>query len=391
MKLLLKNKSIKKIITLLFCIFSLFCLNTIAYSAFSSTMNITGLAHSRVEADVRITNFSLDELENATSSYEEFSKETTSSQVIFEENAYVIYKVEVTNYGSTDIGIYEITGIPENVSYELIDYKLKDKLCNINGKCNSYATKIFYIKIMASNLEIEFTLNYIFEPYHQITYTNFTYSEEYPNSILNNDTITIDLSKDKPGVVFVKSLDEIEYKYVYDTKVLTLYNVSAPITIEAMADIISKYSYTGATQTFAAPYDGVYRIELWGAQGGSYSDESFLGGLGGYTSGEISLSKGTKLNVIVGSIGSGLTGGYNGGASTMNGSYGIAGGGATDIRTTTSTLSRIMVAAGGGGAAKRGGNYGDGNGGYGGGLTGGTGTSINNSNAYGYGVGYGGE
>ena len=145
MKMLIKSKSTKIVITLLLCIFSLFYLSTVAYSAFSSTMNITGLAHSRIEADVRITELSLYEAVNATSSYEEFSKNTIFSQITFEENAYAIYKIEVTNYGETDIGIYSIDGIPDGITYELIDYNLKDKICNNSGKCNNYAEKEFYI------------------------------------------------------------------------------------------------------------------------------------------------------------------------------------------------------------------------------------------------------
>ena len=31
---------------------------------------------------------------------------------------------------------------------------------------------------------------------------------------------------------------------------------------------VREYSYTGNYKTFSVPYDGVYRIELWGANGG---------------------------------------------------------------------------------------------------------------------------
>ena len=81
MKSIFKSKSTKIVITLLFCIITIFFLSTIAYSAFSSTMNITGLAHSRVEADTRITNFTVDEIVNATSSYEEFGKDHISTSI----------------------------------------------------------------------------------------------------------------------------------------------------------------------------------------------------------------------------------------------------------------------------------------------------------------------
>ena len=138
------------------------------------------------------------------------------------------------------------------------------------------------------------------------------------------------------------------------------------------------YSYTGNYQEVIIPVDGVYQIELWGAQGGSASGYSI--GLGGYTKGDISLNKNDKLYIYVGgagqAIGKGSGGaGWNGGGQGINvhdsNNRSSGGGGATDIRLssgawndTTGLRSRIMVAAGAGGAS----NYG--NGGAGGGLIG---------------------
>lgn len=166
------------------------------------------------------------------------------------------------------------------------------------------------------------------------------------------------------------------------------------------------YSYTGNYQTFVAPATGNYKIELWGASGGDFAP--ILGGKGGYTSGDIYLIKDTALYVYIGGSPSGEAGGYNGGGSLAAGQgiYGSAGGGATDIRLvsgawndTTSLISRIMVAGAGAGANYR--NYvdqacgyGEGAGGYGGGLIGGTGESIKHTSVggctYGWGIGTGG-
>ena len=136
------------------------------------------------------------------------------------------------------------------------------------------------------------------------------------------------------------------------------------------------YEYTGAPQTFKAPYTGKYKIELWGAQGGTgkvedYDDSSStpFGGLGAYTLGEISLISGTELYIYVGGKGGDAitvktlaNAGYNGGGigaigGNDNDASG-AGGGATDVRLVNgdwnnfdSLKSRIMVAAGGGGSA----------------------------------------
>ena len=159
------------------------------------------------------------------------------------------------------------------------------------------------------------------------------------------------------------------------------------------------YDYTGDSQEFIAPVSGIYKVELWGAQGGDSTN--LLGGLGGYVSGNIKLEEIKKLYIYVG--GRGVTngnfgqevpenheelsygfseGGYNGGGSSGNQSiYNGSGGGATDIRIVNgnwndfnSLKSRIMVAGGGGGSSK----YHSYNcqGGVGGGLIGGNGIAI---------------
>ncbi|MDF2905376.1 MAG: hypothetical protein K0R34_697 [Herbinix sp.] len=138
------------------------------------------------------------------------------------------------------------------------------------------------------------------------------------------------------------------------------------------------FNYTGAVQTYTAPETGYFRLESWGASGGG-STNQIVGshaGLGGYTSGEIYLTKGQTLQIYVGGQGAyssalGTGGGYNGGGNGGPGGYG--GGGATDIRTDSSITNRVIVAGGGGGADNAGGAVGgidDGSGGAGGGLVG---------------------
>ena len=135
-------------------------------------------------------------------------------------------------------------------------------------------------------------------------------------------------------------------------------------------------------------------MECWGAQGGGYS--TILGGKGAYCSGIFSISQATNIYVYVGCGGRAsstedISDIFNGGGSTIyqtdweNKRWYGSGGGATDIRLTNgdwnnfnSLKSRIMVAAGGGGiyytTEKNGAE--SCNGGYGGALTGGNGTSL---------------
>ena len=146
------------------------------------------------------------------------------------------------------------------------------------------------------------------------------------------------------------------------------------------------YSYTGTAQTLNAQETGKYKVECWGASGGSAAYDNHnagyttpvSGGAGGYCSGEINL-KAIPYYIYVGHAGSSyhteteFNGG--GGAGSIGNYFCSSGGGATDFRLTYSSewsnfeslKSRIMVAAGGGGAQ----HYLIGSaGGYGGGLTG---------------------
>jgi uncharacterized protein (UPF0333 family) len=156
------------------------------------------------------------------------------------------------------------------------------------------------------------------------------------------------------------------------------------------------FGYTGTTDIYIVPITGSYKIELWGAQGGSPNTIN-RGGYGGYTVGNIYLTIGTVLYFNVGDCGyqpANLLKPFNGGGApditgdwvaSYTGNY--SGGGATDVRLVSglwdnsdSLKSRIMVAGGGAG-----GNSGDGSiGGAGGGILGGnTATPISNIIIYG--------
>lgn len=390
MKKYQKNKSKNIIITFILCIILLTLFSTIAYSAFSSTMNITGLAHSRVEADVRITDFSLNEIVNATSSYEDFSKNTVSSGIKLQDNtSSITYKIEVTNYGTTDIAISNITGLLETLSYTITDYNLKDKICDVSGKCNTLVTKEFYITITNNTnntIETSLELTLIFEIFHKITYINIE-NNNHPTEVLNGEKLEVNLSSNPPKLLLVKQ-NNIKINPTYTNNILTINSVTGNIEIEGAYTTEFNYSYTGTSQEFSIPNNGIYKIELWGASGGNLTYASgFSGGKGGYVSGKIELQKNNKLYVYVGENYNGykeaksFNGGGNGNHSTSEKSDGSNGGGATDIRLTNgswddfnSLKSRIIIAAGGGGMSSWSyeywGSSGVSSGGAAGGLTG---------------------
>ncbi len=149
---------------------------------------------------------------------------------------------------------------------------------------------------------------------------------------------------------------------------------------------VANFVHTAAIQTYTVPTTGRYRLEVWGAQGGTTSGFSNNGtaGRGGYVVGEINLTAGQVLNVYVGGQGTNRTnlsanlasGGFNGGGSGFCSTWcgtngGAGGGGATDIRIGGTALTNRIIVAGGGGGAYGSINSGcHSNGGPGGGLNG---------------------
>lgn len=112
--------------------------------------------------------------------------------------------------------------------------------------------------------------------------------------------------------------------------------------VKAEQDQIFTYGYTGTEQVFRVPYTGIYRFELYGAQGAdAYENE---GGKGGKVTATTVLNRGDEIIIYVGG-----QNGYNGGGSGTSSN----GGGATDIRVNgREWTDRILVAGGGGGANK---------------------------------------
>ena len=114
------------------------------------------------------------------------------------------------------------------------------------------------------------------------------------------------------------------------------------------------------SQTYTVPsgQSGWYKIELWGASGGSTTSETGVvraGGKGAYTSGLIYLAENDEVYFYIGGTTTNSSGGANGGGAGAG--KGKGGGGSTDVRIKSgewnddkSLRTRLMVAAGGGGA-----------------------------------------
>lgn len=348
----------KKFISFVALFFFILCIQTIAYSAINSTLKIKGNSYARVESDVRITDFSLYRVENAVSSYEDFNKEQIASNVILNStSSSITYMIEVTNYGSSSVGIDSINGLPSGLSYELIDYNLKDKICNTEGICNNFIKKVFYIKIYGNSGEYFFNLTFDFKSFLNVTYTNIS-NNNYISDLSYDSDLEVNIGvSNAPGVLVY--LDGVETDdYTYKNGIVRVSNVTSNIEIRGI-NVVKEYADSYNPYSFIVNYPGIYKIELWGAGGkdsGTAYDPPLKPGHGAYTSGNIILNKNDNLFFYVGK--SFNTDDEEHPCNTFNGggSGEAAAGGATDVRLVSGTWnnfdsleSRIMVAAGGGG------------------------------------------
>ena len=104
---------------------------------------------------------------------------------------------------------------------------------------------------------------------------------------------------------------------------------------------------------------GQYLFELWGAQGGSFTNQP--GGKGGYSRGFLNLKNSVEAFLFIGAEGTSATTNpsvtefaFNGGGIGRGACYpASSGGGGTDIRILKESIyHRIIVAGGGGGSSK---------------------------------------
>ena len=102
------------------------------------------------------------------------------------------------------------------------------------------------------------------------------------------------------------------------------------------------FNVTNGIQLWTVPFDGTYRIEAWGAQGGNGGGR--VGGLGARMRGDFQLFEGEVIRILVGQKGTSRTG------SAAN-SSGAGGGGSFVVRAPYNSNQSILTIAGGGGGA----------------------------------------
>ncbi|MFT6145198.1 MAG: hypothetical protein ACJAZO_002982 [Myxococcota bacterium] len=155
----------------------------------------------------------------------------------------------------------------------------------------------------------------------------------------DGDAVSTDISALQAGVTFTNCAQT--GRTGPSAAACSVEYASAPV-------ILGNLAVSAGIQSWTAPITGTYRIEVWGAAGGgrSFGPQLCIGGLGGYASGDIALSAGQTLKILVGQQGGHIddsTTRAQGDGQGLNG----AGGGGSFVTTTSN--SPLVIAGGGGG------------------------------------------
>ncbi len=229
---------------------------SIGYSSFSKTLTMADiLASISPDTEIKIDNVYVSSTSEGTISHgETHTNNAIDGTVTLPlSTSEIIYDVKILNLNKNEYGVLSITGLPEALDYELIDYTLGEKICE-GSKCSLGASKTIKIKLKykngkydASNTEYNFKLEFTFKTYHKINYVDIPTSG-LPVEIIDGgkyyQTINPEFSKD----IEVKSGEQPLVKgtdYTYDNNNLTINQVNNDITISNVKYQVGDYVKLG--------------------------------------------------------------------------------------------------------------------------------------------------
>ena len=224
----------------------------------------------RLQTDTRVSSSVVSKTGGeAISNYEEFNVSKVYGNVTFPTtSSYVLYKIDLTNYGNVKTGLLSITSNTDGVNYQICDSNgsncssnPKTSVCNGNN-CTLGATKELYVKVTSNSAGTKnVDLDLDFEPYHTITYDNFRENtSSFASEIMQNDSYEVTLTSD-PEEVSVSGGGNASYNK--NTNKLTISGVTGNITVTAKYLItdVADTSYTGNNpNNYVSFNNALYRI-----------------------------------------------------------------------------------------------------------------------------------
>lgn len=213
----------------MFIVMFIVCSLSIGFSAFESNVAVEDIAATvRVQENIRITAFNYyDATSLAIASSSEYAEELLISDISLPNaDSTITYQVTVTNYGNTEMGIYEFNGLPENLTYEVSGYTMQDKICDSSANCSLGAIITFSLTIKykengynSANTNYSLNVGVDFRGFHTVTYKNIT-DNGFPAYIIDGGTLSINITDElevisKPTIYANNvAINQSEYSYV---------------------------------------------------------------------------------------------------------------------------------------------------------------------------------
>ena len=150
---MVSNRKGKKSIIYLVVLLLTVCL-TVGFSAFQNELFINDiLLKVRLQRDVRVSESVISKSSGAVVNDQEYNKTKLLGNVTFDStSSYVLYKVDLTNYGNVKSGLLDITGAT-GLNVSICDSNgsnctnnLETPICN-GSNCTLGATKEVYVKV----------------------------------------------------------------------------------------------------------------------------------------------------------------------------------------------------------------------------------------------------
>ena len=265
-------RSIRKNRLIMFSIIFIIVISlTIGFSAFQKQLLIDdSIFNVRLQKDTRVSGIVLSgNGGSAESSYEEYNVSKIYGSVDFpSSSSYVLYKVSLTNYGNVKTGLLNITSNTSGVSYEICNSSggsctsnPKTAVCS-GSNCTLGASKDIYVKVKSSSAGTKtIDLDFDFEPYNDITYSNIRENTStFTQEIMTHDSLSLTLTS-KPEEVEVSGT--ASYTYNKNTGVLNISNVGSDLSISAkyLSSDVAEDHYTGSNpDNYVMLGDELYRI-----------------------------------------------------------------------------------------------------------------------------------
>ncbi len=230
------KKSNKKIYGMCTIIVLLIYTISICYSTLQQQLEINGLVKVRRQENIRVTGVEVESSTKATSNWEEYDVKNVSAGITLPNaESSITYKVKVTNFGNVDMGIYNIDGLDNRLTYTIEGYELKDKI-EKSGNKREFKITIKYKdgSYDASNTDYNILLNFEFRAYYKVTYKNFpSGTDNLPKEVMERDKLIVDL-KDYQNARYKITENEITLpsdRYTYINNELTISSVEGDIEI----------------------------------------------------------------------------------------------------------------------------------------------------------------